>query len=92
MSFPASAEELERAAGVARKKFFQEYNDSANSLIIDPVLFGKVPGHAAVLTTDGEGVQRLRGLRVVFASVPGHPFCAAIVHDPFYECESCGSL
>lgn len=92
MKFPATAAELTDFADEARKRFFREYGDSANSLIIDPVEFGRVPGHESLLATDSQGVQRLRNLRVVFASIPGHPLCAAIINDPFDECESCRGL
>jgi len=92
MKFPETLGALNAAADEARKSFFREYGDSANALIVDPVLFGRVPGHESALATDSDGGQRLRNLKVVFASIPGHPFCAAIVHDPFYSCERCGSL
>lgn len=92
MKFPATAAELTDSADEARKRFFREYGDSANSLIIDPVSFGQVPGHESLLATDEHGIQRLRNLRVVFASIPGHPICAAIIYDPFDECVACRGL
>jgi hypothetical protein len=92
MKFPETPEALNAAADEARKSFFREYGDSANALIVDRALFDKIPGHESALSPDADGGRRLRNLKVVFASIPGHPFCAAIVHDPFYECSACGSL
>ncbi len=90
--FPETSEAFLAAVDEARKIFFAEYGDSANSVIVSRELFQRIPDHARLAVVAEDGELRVRGLALLFADIPGHPFCVAIVHDPFHACERCGSL
>ena len=89
---PASATDLAELVDRARRDFFREVGDSANSLILDAATFGSILGGSGEVVVDDRGRQYFKGLEVIFANSPGRKVMLAHAIDPADECESCRGL
>lgn len=84
--------ELSDLVEVARRDFFHEVGDSANTLILDATTFGPILGESVEVATDDKGRLMFRGLEVVFMNSPGRKVLIAHATDPTSECQSCRGL
>ena len=89
MPLPKTSGELRELLLAARKDFFREAGDSANSVILDRATFGWVVPECSA---DDRGRPLFSVLVVVFAECPGSPVLLAKTMDPLNECESCRGL